>query len=69
MKQLILTSLMLLLLLMMMMMMMMIMMMTTMYFFKMIHGTLSSGLTETQCSSLCQAANIGSEGEKTFDTG
>ena len=36
---------------------MLMMMMTMMYFFKMIHGTLSSGLTETQYSSLCQAAN------------
>ena len=35
----------------------------------MIHGVLSCGLTETQYSSFCQAANIGSEGEKTFDTG
>ena len=35
----------------------------------MIHGILSCGLTETQYSSVCQAANIGSEGDKTFDTG
>jgi len=34
----------------------------------MIHGVLSCGLTETQYSSFCQAANIGSEGEKTFHT-
>ncbi|XP_068752792.1 uncharacterized protein [Montipora capricornis] len=35
---------------------------------RMIHGVLSCGLTETQYSGLCQAANIGSEGDKTFDT-
>ena len=36
---------------------------------RMIHGILSCGMTETQYTSVCQAANIGSEGEKTFDTG
>ena len=30
---------------------------------------MSCGLTETQYTSVCQAANIGSEVEKTFDTG
>ncbi|XP_068684450.1 uncharacterized protein [Montipora foliosa] len=35
---------------------------------RMIHGVLSCGLTETQYSGVCQAANIGSEGDKTFDT-
>ena len=36
---------------------------------RIVHGILSSGLTETQYTSVCQAASIGSEGEKTFDTG
>ena len=36
---------------------------------RIVHGILSCGLTETQYTSVCQAANIGSEGEKTFDTG
>ena len=38
-------------------------------FHRLIHGVLSCGLTETQYTSFCQAANIGSKGEKTFDTG
>ena len=35
----------------------------------MIHGFLFSGLTETQYTSACNAAGIGSEGARTFDTG
>ncbi|PFX27345.1 hypothetical protein AWC38_SpisGene7968 [Stylophora pistillata] len=36
---------------------------------RLIHGVLSCGLTETQYTSFRQAANIGSEVGKTFDTG
>ncbi|CAH3139377.1 unnamed protein product [Pocillopora meandrina] len=36
---------------------------------RLIHGVLSCGLTETEYTSFCQAANIGSEGEKTSNTG
>ena len=35
----------------------------------MIHGFLSSVLTETQYTSACNAAGIGSEGARTFDSG
>ena len=38
-------------------------------YYRMIHGTLCCWLRETQYSSFCKAAKIGSEGEKTFDTG
>ena len=38
-------------------------------FHRLIHGVLSCGVTEPQYTSFSRVANIGSEGEKTFDTG
>ncbi|KAK3728254.1 hypothetical protein QZH41_006729 [Actinostola sp. cb2023] len=35
---------------------------------RLVHGFLSSGLTETQYTSACEAACIGAVGEKTFDS-